>query len=279
MNKSSVLGFHLAFLVIYLGVLHNSPNPSLFLDPHALILVCGGTLAAALIAFPINKLGKIFDFLFLRVLFKSRSSDLEVAKDLFFIYHEQKMSGDVLLVDPNSHPFLVEIAVMLNKTKINIQDLNRLLTDRINFIKKAYLADAKILNSLAKFPPAFGLLGASTGMISMMIGLGKGGADQIGPAMAVALVATFWGIAVANLILLPLSDHATKVAAEEVHTRTMIKKAIILMLENCSQSLLLEELSGYLPIRDRRILKDYSKKLAENSDTKVDINLEKRKSS
>ncbi|OFZ16803.1 MAG: hypothetical protein A2Z20_02070 [Bdellovibrionales bacterium RBG_16_40_8] len=264
MNKSSALGFFIAFMVVYMGVLHNSPNPGLFLDTHALILVCGGTAAAALIGFPLPKLARLLDFILYKVIFDKSRKDTHIAKDMILAYRNPPQGKKFFEVSPKSHPFIVETSIMLEKTHLSPHELDKILTDRINYVKKSYLDDAKVLNSLAKFPPAFGLLGATTGMISMMIGLGSGGADQIGPAMAIALVATFWGIAIANLVLLPLSDHATKVATEEIHTRNMIKAAIQLMVDKkCSQERLVEVLIGYLPLKERREFKKYSKDIAD----------------
>ena len=121
----------------------------------------------------------------------------------------------------------------------------------MEYFRKSYQSDAKTLNALAKFPPAFGLLGASTGMITMMTNLGKGGAETIGPAMAIALVATFWGIAVANLILLPLADFAAKAAQDDTHVREMIYEGLLLLKKKESQAYILQVVNGYLPIDSR----------------------------
>ncbi|MBN8537713.1 MAG: MotA/TolQ/ExbB proton channel family protein [Deltaproteobacteria bacterium] len=257
MNISTLIGFGVAALVLWFGVLHSTPNPKLFLDPHALILVCGGTLAAALIAFPIKKLIGFFDFFISGVLLKKNLKTVVIGEQIFRSYEMHKANHmDQLVNESGFHPFLVESVKMISRHQFEDHELEEILETRIESIKTAYLNDAKMLNALAKFPPAFGLLGASTGMIVMMTRLGSGGAETIGPAMAIALVATFWGIAVANLVFLPLSDYANKVALDEARQRKMIADSVRAMNKKCSIAFLTEITLGHLPMSDRMKFKE-----------------------
>ena len=251
MNISSLIGFFVAFLVLWLGVIHPSPNPRLFLDSHALILVCGGTLAAALIGFPARRLIGLFEFVILGLIFKQKRTQLKVAEEILLGFRAMRAKNLQSMVDDKMHPFLIESFSLLNR-QFSQEEMVQILEERIEVLKSRYLSEAKMLNAIAKFPPAFGLLGASTGMIVMMTKLGDGGADSIGPAMAIALVATFWGIAIANFVFLPLSDYATKVAADEVQQRRMIASAIVSISDHCSFAFLVEKLVGQLEISDRQ---------------------------
>lgn len=257
MNFSTILGFISAGLVLWFGVLSSTPNPKLFLDPHALILVCGGTVAAALIAFPIGKLLSFFNFFISGVLFKRKVSAPVVGEQIFRAYSFLKDKNfDQFFTDTHYHPFLVESVKLIAKNEFEDHELDDILETRIEQIKNDYQSDAKILNAIAKFPPAFGLLGASTGMIVMMTRLGSGGADTIGPAMAIALVATFWGIAIANMVFLPLSDYATKIAYEEVKQRKMIADAVRAMNNKCTFAFLVEKTLGHVPLSERMHFKE-----------------------
>lgn len=231
----------------------------LFLDAHAIILVCGGTIAAAMIAFPIKRLIHLAEFFIFGVLFKTKKTNQEVAQQVIIAkyYHSQGRIEHMPVME--LHPFLVEALMILKGDKYTDQQLYDLLETRIESIKQDYMTDGKILNALAKFPPAFGLLGASTGMIVMMTNLGKGGAETIGGAMAIALVATFWGIAIANFLLLPLSDYATKSSGDDIRIRRMIADGIITMNQGQSLKYLAEKLAGHLSIADRNQFKHYVK--------------------
>jgi chemotaxis protein MotA len=250
MNISFGFGFIIAVCVLWFGVIHPSSNAALFLDPHAIILVFGGTLGAATMAYSFKKILKIFQFLLFGVVFKSSDSESKIATQLAETYYCLK----VLKQTPDAkkyHIFITESLLLLKKAELMPEDIADILDQRILSLKKAYLADAKILNAIAKYPPAFGLLGASTGMIAMMTNLGDGGAEKIGPAMAIALVATFWGIAMANLVILPLADYATKVTTDEVHTRSMIRDGMVTIATGADFENFTERIKSHLSLNDR----------------------------
>lgn len=228
MNISSFIGIALAGLTLWFGVFRATPDKLLFLDTHAIILVLGGTLAASFIAFPFKRLKNLVRFTMWGFLYKYMVKQEDLFAELLSV-------ADTHYRTPRNppqsdlHPFLSEALMLLANSNIDAREMRQLLSRRIETTKHAYRSDAKMLNALGKFPPAFGLLGASAGMIAMMMNLGKGGAESIGPSMAIALVATFWGIAVANLVILPLADFAGKAAQEEIEMRKMIMEVTLLM--------------------------------------------------
>lgn len=255
MNYSSWAGIFVAGLVLYLGVFRSLPNSQLFLDSHALILVCGGTLAAALISMKYKKLEELGSLFLYGLLLKRTKSALHHAQELLVFSKLVRQYQTLVVNFEFSHPFAKEAFEIAKKNYVDDQELQTLLLKRNEYFKRSYEGDAKALNALGKFPPAFGLLGATTGMIAMMTRLGEGAQDQIGPAMAIALVATFWGIAVANLFILPLADYANKAAKEDQVTRQMIAEAVLLIRQNCETRLLAERLCTYLPPYMRQDLK------------------------
>lgn len=108
--------------------------------------------------------------------------------------------------------------------------------------------------TIARFPPAFGLLGATLGMISLLQTLGEPGAqDRIGPAMATALVATFYGLVCANLIFLPIAEKLGAVAATDRNIRAIIKEGLVMIVEKRHPTFIAEYLQSFLPPADRNI--------------------------
>ncbi len=250
MNLSSLIGFVGAGLIIFYGAIHGAKNPAIFLDPHAILLVVGGTFAATLIAYPMGQLKDLLTFLFYGVLLKRNTDALKIIDDLRMINASLKNAERVKISE--AHPFINESVLLLQKNYLNHEDLHKVLHSRKVAFKAKYSQDAKILNAMAKYPPAFGLLGASTGMISMMTNLGgAGGTAAIGSAMAVALVATFWGIAAANFIFLPLADYAQRVIAADQEIRSLIIEGVMMIKDSEKDEVLAEKLRSRLNINDR----------------------------
>lgn len=251
MNISIFMGVIAALATIYFGVFKSVSDPLFYLDMHAIILVVGGTASAAMLGFPSSRLVKLSARLFESFF----SNPVPAHKVVEQLYYASLVYGQFRNVAPPSvqftHPFIPEAMSLLKSGQYTEEQLHEILSRRIGSFKKSRLADAKILHSLAKFPPAFGLLGASSGMIAMMLGLSTGGASSIGPAMAIALVATFWGIAVANLVFLPLTDYAKKLATEETQTLQLILQGIMMIRRGEKPQIMLELLRSELPAEER----------------------------
>ncbi len=250
MNFNSLFGFSAAFAIIWFGVISPSAKPQIFLDHHALILVFGGTIAAALIAYPVSQFRSLFQFVLMGVLFPPKKKIVKTVEQLLTLSRRPPMTS---FNQPHKefHPFLLEGYSLALRSDLSPAELKLILQTRMQKFRERYMWDAKALAGLAKFPPAFGLLGATTGMIAMMSNLGADAQKTIGPAMAIALVATFWGIAFANLILLPLSDHALKANADDHHLREMIAGALLLIHQSATVAVLYEYLIGFVPMKER----------------------------
>lgn len=254
MNKSLLAGILFSFLTLWFGVFKSVPNPFLYLDPHALILVCGGTISASLIAFPFKQLVTLADTLTIWLI-RNKIPDFKVVEELYEVALQYSKYKNLASTLEFTHPFINEGFSFLVSEDFDSNQIQEILLKRIMAHRKKMQNDGKILTALSKFPPAFGLLGASTGMIAMMLNLNSGGTQKIGSAMAIALVATFWGIGLANLVFLPLSDFANKIAQEDAHTRLIIMEGIVLIKKNEPPHLIVEILKSHLHPSERKKVK------------------------
>ena len=252
LNVTTIFAAIVACSIVYYGGLKTVKNPMMFLDGHALLLVVGGTIAASLLAYPLAHLSQVFDFILFGV-FRYRKTDYVTLIEEFADIQQGVINQDGNISYRSfSHPFMAECVNLLMKKSLTVDEMASLLQDRVYVFNRRYLQDAKILNSIAKYPPAFGLLGATTGMISMMTNLGgPGGTAAIGEAMALALVATFWGIALANFVFLPLADNAQKAFLSDEFTRTFIRDGAMLIKTNVDRRYLIEKLASMLPLEER----------------------------
>jgi chemotaxis protein MotA len=100
---------------------------------------------------------------------------------------------------------------------------------------------------MGKYPPAMGLMGAVMGMIALLASLGKPGAEKgIGVAMSVALVATLYGIAMANLFVIPVGENLA-VGAKQIKTKNLIIiEGVRLIAQRTNPIVLAEELNSFL---------------------------------
>ena len=120
--------------------------------------------------------------------------------------------------------------------------------DRDNFL--THLDEGqKIYRAIGDCAPAFGMIGTLIGMVQMFANMTD--PSKLGPFMAVALLATFYGAAVANLLCLPIADKLHLKLVDEEINRTLIIDGILMIREAKSPTLVREMLLAYLPEKHR----------------------------
>ena len=257
MNFSSIIGILLAFGVLIGTILTSTKDSKVFLDYHAFLIVIGGTLAASLLSFSGKKMIQLTKVFFKKILGKTNElyTAIEEIVDLSKGYRE----NDNYLKDKMKSlktPFLADAIELMTEGGIDPEDLDKILYKRAVSMNHRYEEDAEMFKTLSKFPPAFGLLGAVIGMVTLMQGLG--GADAfatMGPAMAVALVATLYGIAVANFIFLPLGENLSRVNKQDHVIRQMVIDGVKLIRIKKHPLVVEESLKCYLLPSERQLLK------------------------
>lgn len=258
MNGSVLLGILMALAVFFGGLASSSSNVNIYFNIHALLIVIGGTFAAALVSFPMAHLWQL-NKLIIKNIFRGQgesSQDLisEIIR-LATLNHEdpdairQRLKGI-------KNSFLQEALGLYVDSVIATEKIEGLLKKRaeVNFLRQE--AETNVIRSIARFPPAFGLLGAVMGMITLLRSLGSPDSfKHIGPAMAMAMVATMYGIAMANFILLPISNYLSKIAQEEYLRRSIIIDGVKLIHAGEHPLIIEENLRSYLTAGEKIIKK------------------------
>ena len=107
-------------------------------------------------------------------------------------------------------------------------------------------------NILGKFPPAFGLVGTSLGMIALLQGLGEADAfERLGPSMSIALVATFYGLILSNVFIIPMGEHLSTLSDDDLIMRRIVVDGVMLIKEQKHPLLVQEFLKSYLSPGER----------------------------
>ncbi len=254
MNIYSLIAFILAALVFAFGVFTSTDNIGAFLDGHAALIVFGGTAAVAAISFQLDRIYQMLKVFIWRVFFNKKVDYIPIIRDLMKLseaYKQGPAEVERTLATINDH-FIHEGMELVTDDFLKKDDLRHILTLRMTTIFQRYNEDAKKIKALGKFPPAMGLMGAVLGMIALLQTLGQPGAEQnVGPAMAIAMVATLYGIAFANLFILPIAENLMDSAREIQIKNRIIVEGILLIAEKKNKILLAEELNSYLLPHER----------------------------
>lgn len=263
MNFSVFTGIITIIVIGSIIVFGGSGGIETFINREGLLIVMGGTLAASFLIFPIKQLiglGRVF---FKKILFNNRSKIEDVVKEITGLAKGLRTNPEFLKsnVKEIKNPFLKEAVDLLNRKVIDISEIEEILENRAIIQYEKYEEESEVFKTLSRFPPAFGLMGTTLGMIHLMKSLGKENSfELIGPAMGISLVATLYGIGMANLILVPLGERLNRLNREEQLIRAMIIKATLLLYKRTHPMIVEEHLLGYLSPGKRTDVSDNSLK-------------------
>lgn len=254
MNFSSLIGVLIGFVVFFGALYESGMDMMFFLNFHGIVIVCGGTLAAAAISFPITKVLMLVKVFFLRLLGKN-TVDYQGTVEAFLELNKKVSLGMASSSDAVAsikNQFLKEAVTLVLDGVLSEREIRSVLDQRLRTIEHHYLHEANMFRTIGRFPPAFGLLAATLGMIALLTKIGQPGAEKlIGPAMSIALVGTLYGIAIANFIFLPIAEALTEKTEEELALRKMIIEGAVLLKQRVNPVYMRESLNSYLLPRDR----------------------------
>lgn len=249
MNITAIVGFIVATSITAFAILTATSNPKIFADVHGIVIVIGGTLSVALLAFRPKRLKAALGVL-ARKMFGNYKIDFHgtikaIVTTSVTYRTNPKAALDQLPAD--SHPFFKDGMKLLVEYGFNHEELEEILHSALSGKKQRDTEEGKVWLTVSRFPPAFGLLGATVGMISLLQTLGEPGAqDRIGPAMATALVATFYGLVTANFFLIPIAENLHEISTEELTLRKIIKEGVLLIQQKKHPTFIEEYLKSFL---------------------------------
>ncbi|MGL1834679.1 motility protein A [Rhodocyclaceae bacterium SMB388] len=247
MNPSTLIGMAAGIAMLAIVLVFAAEEPSAFVNLPGLAIVVGGTLAATFISYPLSEVLRIFG-LIKTVL---RNERLYTQRDMEELIQISRlwMQGDVRAVEQAlkrvTNPFLrtgVQLVIDLTPE----EDILDLLQWRISRLRAREHAEAQLFRVMASFAPAFGMIGTLVGLINLMYILEGGDLEVIGRHMAVALMTTFYGILLANLLLKPVAVKLERRTEQRVVLMNMVLQGISMMCQKQSPALMRETLKSFM---------------------------------
>jgi chemotaxis protein MotA len=244
-DKASWGGVALGFGGIVGGLLLEGGKLSQVLQPTAAMIVFGGTLGAVLIQFPLPVVLGAFGRL-AHVFIEPKRNALGMVKELVGYANKARREGIVSLdaeLQKIEEPFLKK-SLMLAVDGTEPQELRKMMELELDNQAEQEEKIPQVFESAGGFSPTIGIIGAVLGLIQVMQHLDK--IDEVGRGIAVAFVATIYGVGAANLFFLPASGKLKIRVREEQVIREMTLEGVISILEGMNPRMLETKLLGYL---------------------------------
>lgn len=245
MDKSSIGGVILALAGIFAGLLIEGGNLSQILQPTAALIVLGGTMGAVLLQFPLSTVIASFRSLG-RVFSMPRQDNSQLIKYLVLLDNKARRQGVVSLdgdLESISDPFLRQ-TLMLAVDGTEPAELRKIMHMRLDSSTEGDERLPAVFESAGGFSPTIGILGAVLGLIQVMQHLDN--IQEVGKGIAVAFVATIYGVGLANLFFLPFAGKMRIRIREQNLRREMMLEGIASILEGINPRMLEIKLAGFV---------------------------------
>ena len=246
---ATIIGIVVSFGLMIWAILMGGPL-SLFIDMPSIAIVFGGTAGVALISFPLaDVLGTIAIFK-KTVLIREADTNALIAQMMEFATKARK--GGILSlqdsIDQVEDQFLVK-ALQMAVDGQEPADLKTMLQTEIDNIAARHSNGAQILDTMGAIAPAMGMVGTLIGLVQMLQNMSDPAA--IGPAMAVALLTTFYGAVLANVLFLPMAGKLKTRSKTEILQKTVITEGMESILSGENPRIMEQKLHAYIAPRKR----------------------------
>ena len=265
-DLGTLIGLLAGLGIILIGIIQSGGKLYWFFNLNSLLIVLGGTFAATMVNLPLRAVGNIFNVL--QNVFRGEDYDyIGIIEEI--VQKAQKARKDGLLSLEADLPMMrdgffkngIELA-------INERESSRLRTFlnlEMNNISSRHVAGQEMFLYMASYAPAFGMLGTVLGLIIMMNNFSSGGegmeitvsydvADRFADllsGMGLALITTFYGVFMANMIFLPIGGKLKRRSENEMMLKSIVVEGIISIHAREHPILIKEKLMTFAPSQFR----------------------------
>ena len=256
MDISTVVGLFLGLVFIIGGIVTSGELGSYFHLP-SLIIVLGGTIASTLASFPIKNFLNTSKVIKKAFVYKETSPD-EVIEEIISLANVARKEGLLSLeeyAEKLEDEFLKK-GIMLIVDGTDPELVRNIMETELVFLEERHMEGQSIFETMGTYAPAFGMIGTLIGLINMLKYLDDPSA--IGPNMSVALVTTFYGSMLANVIFLPLAKKLKVRSKSEILVKELMVEGLLSIQAGENPRIIEEKLKTFIPPEMRR---DYRKQM------------------
>jgi chemotaxis protein MotA len=250
MDIATIIGVIVGVGAILTGMAIGGGNPASLIDAASIVVVFGGTIGATLMAFPLAVVFKIHTVV-LKAFFGVPPDALHTIRNLVKYAEVARREGILSLenlVDEMDDEFIIRgIKMAVDGTDPEL--IRTIMETELESLMDRHAQGKKILDNIAKYAPAFGMIGTLMGLIFMLQNMDDPSA--IGPGMAVALITTLYGALIANVIASPAADKLSVRDTEEVMVKTVIIAGVMAIQSGDNPRVVESKLLTYLPPAQR----------------------------
>ncbi|MCS7172050.1 MAG: flagellar motor protein [Armatimonadetes bacterium] len=246
MDLATLLGLVVGWASVGAGAILKGGKPEYYISIPAFLLVFGGTLGATMVSYSLKQ---ILDLprVTLRAFFHRPPDVLGTMNRLIRFADRARREGLLSLegeLREGDDPFLTKgVRLVVDGTDSAV--VREILETEIELMEERHRVGEGIYSTMAGFAPTLGIIGTVISLINMMQKLDD--PSKLGHMLAAAFIATLYGVALANLVFLPLSNKLRARSQEEALLRQIVTEGVLAIQAGENPRLVEEKLRAFLP--------------------------------
>jgi len=247
---TTLIGIAAGFMCVAISIVL-SGELTQYMDGASIFITLGGTLFAIFASFPLGKTKNTVKAL-KKAFTKQTLSQDAVIEALIRLAGIARKEGVLALEDTAGEiedPFLKK-GILLIVDGTDPELIKDILETDLFFLKTRHAETREVLNAGASYAPAFGLIGTLIGLINMLQNLED--MSSLGANMAVALITTFYGSVLSNLVFSPLSKKLKAVGSEEYLVKEIMMEGLISIQNGENPRIIREKLDAFRSVTQVR---------------------------
>ena len=252
MDITSLIGFILAIGLILGSILMGTAPFSAFVDIPSMLVVVGGAMAAGMMAFPLKSFMALP--MVMKKAFLNKPDDLAaIITQLVELADVARRDGLLALegkMNEVENPIIkggLQMAIDGN----DADSIEAVMRTEMEAISKRHKEGRSIFDQIARFAPAYGMIGTLMGLIMMLSDMSD--PSSIGAGMAVALITTLYGAIVANVGFQPFAEKLGLLSKQELNAMELVVRGVLAIQSGESPRALEQRLLTYLHPKKRPV--------------------------
>jgi chemotaxis protein MotA len=257
LDLATVLGIVVGMAFIIGGILIGG-SLSTFVDPASIVIVLGGTIAGTFVTYPMNKVKEALVVVKKAFMTKNLKPTETIDKiiDIANIARREGLLALEEAAEGVDDDFLKK-GVMLIVDGTDPELVRNILETELSFLEERHGEGRSIFDTLGSLAPAFGMVGTLIGLINMLKTLED--PSTVGPSMSVALITTFYGAVLANLIFIPIATKLKLRSREEILIKEVMVEGLLSIQAGENPRIIEVKLKSFLSPKQRSISEDTNK--------------------
>jgi chemotaxis protein MotA len=249
MDISTVVGLVLATIAVIGSILYGSPL-SIFIDIPSVVVVGGGVIATTLIKWPMENVKALVP-IYMKSIFSTSVDPKAMIEEIQKLAETARRESVFALEKVPVEDKFLKKAVTLAADNRPPEVITSILSLEIAAMEDRHSKGVDILEGMGADGPAFGMIGTLIGLVQMLQNMSD--PSSIGPAMAVALLTTFYGSCIANIFTIPVAGKLKQRSKQEATKMNIVVAGVLGIVAGENPRVIREKLDSFLSPKDRLV--------------------------